>query len=171
MPATTSWKVRSTPSTPSSLSRRDVLMTGILYRSFLPVQRELSHKRYLFHAGPGNRGVGVTVGQGSAKFNQRNRLQAASARQGDEWAYGTNGHRAALSRGPRTNPIMHQHDCPRQKFPGYPGDHFVWWSSSPILGVSGPADEGQPVFTRPVLGRRRLITTRGPPDAHGTRQR
>ena len=131
---------------------------------------ELSHKRHLPYAGPGNRRVGIPVGQGTAQFLQRDRLQAARTRQGDERAYDINGHRTAVARRPRTDPVVHQHDCPRQEVPCYPGEHLVRRTSSPVLGVSGPADEGQPVFSCNVLGRRRHDTPRGPPEAHGSRR-
>ena len=105
------------------------------------MQRELSHTR-AFYAGPGE--VGVPVGQGMAKFVQRRWLQAA----------GTSPGRRAVSgdlrspRSPRASPQGQRRRASARwrlgrDLPFDPGEHLVRRTSSPVLGVSGPADEGQ----------------------------
>jgi len=142
-------------------------MARVLYRSFLPLQRELSHTRTPFQADFRNRMIGVSAGQGTAEFVQRARLKAARSGHGDERADDIHGLRAAVAGSPRTNPIVHQHYGSREEVPFDPGQHLVRRSVSLVLGVRGPADERQAVFAGNVLSRWRHEALRGPQEAYG----
>ena len=116
------------------------------------MQREPSHIILPFDF-PGLE-VGVPVGKRMPELIQRRGLQAMGSHQGDEQSYEIHGRCAAVSPRSGAYSVVHQDDGTERDPTTHAGEHLLRRPSSPVLRVSGPADELEPVFVCRLFGRR-----------------
>ena len=148
-------------------------MVGILYPSTLPLQGERSHTEpRRLPAGPGDRMFGIPVGQGMAEFVAAARAPGRANGPGRRAALRGRRSRRSRRASPPGRPRRASARLPPAEIrPSTRSSISPATTSSPVLGVSGPADERQPVFAGNVFGRRRHDAPRGPPEAYGSAKR
>ena len=104
------------------------------------------------------------------EFVQRRGFQAARTGKGDERPYEGDGLCAALTRGPRADPVVHKHDGFVQDLTFYPGEHLLVRTATPVLCVRRPTDYRQRLYPGYLHGHRGYDASRGPPVSHGSSQ-
>ena len=106
---------------------------------------------------------GVAIRDRPTKLAHRHRLEPPRGQRLRKGANERDGPRAAGSRGPWSQTIVHQKDRAILETMFHAGEHRPRPVAAPVLAVRRPADEAQPKFRRHLFGIRRHEAPRNPP--------